>query len=111
MRDVPPPLSVTVPPPSITVSFAVEICDVTVIVTGAAPQLKTTVPPPATAVRSAASVQLAAEPSPTVVVGADVSTSGIDAHVACGIAASTAASDFVVVELSSPHAINATNAT
>ena len=73
MREVPPPLSVTRPPPSSTVSFVNAICAVTVIVTGALPHAKTIVPPPVAACWSAASVQLAAVPSPTVAVGADTS--------------------------------------
>jgi hypothetical protein len=45
-----------------------------VIVAGSSPQAKVTMPPLATAARNAASVQLAALPSPTTVPGFDVST-------------------------------------
>src|SRR6185295_6949032 len=75
MRDVPPPLSVTVPPPSITVSCVNVICEVTVIVIGAAPQSKTMVPPAVAATCNAAAVQLPGVPSPTVAVGAETSAS------------------------------------
>src|SRR6185312_10168911 len=74
IRVAPPPERVTVPPPSIVVSLATGISAVTVMVTGSAPQRKVTMPPAATALRSAASVQLAAVPSPTTVVGVEVST-------------------------------------
>src|ERR1035438_4459023 len=74
MRDEPPPLSVTLFAPSIVVSPLTGISDVTVMVIGSAPQSNVTIPPEITADRSATSVQLAAEPSPTFVFGFDVST-------------------------------------
>ena len=83
------PLSVTVPPPSSTVSFVTVIGDVTVIVTGALPQSKTIVPPPLAACCSAACVQLAAVPSPTVAVGLETSARGGRSQSATGTAAST----------------------
>ena len=82
MRVLPPPLSVTLPPPSITVSpslsapptLLMRICCVSVIVTGAAPQLKVMTPAPSGRRRRArAAVQLAAVPVPTTVVGVDTS--------------------------------------
>ena len=67
MREAPPPLSVTVPPPSMVVSLATGTSEATVIVTGSGPQSKVITPPAATAARNAASVQLAAVPVPTTV--------------------------------------------
>ena len=61
--------------------------EVTVIVIGP-PHANTIVPPAVAAACSAAAVQLAGVPSPTVVVGVDVSTSEGRAHVAAGGAAS-----------------------
>src|SRR6202046_5701808 len=66
IRVCPPPLSVTIPPPSMTIRspctmFAVCVI---VIVTGSGPQLKVMTPPMATAWTTAAEVQLAAAPSP-----------------------------------------------
>src|SRR5208283_41265 len=74
MREVPPPLSVTWPAPSMVVSLPTGTSEVTLMVTGAEPQLNVTMPPLATADRKAASVQLTALPLPTTVVGLDVST-------------------------------------
>lgn len=75
MRVVLPPLRVTLPAPSSTVSLLIFNGVVTVIVCGSGPQLKTIVPPDARAVVRAASLQLAGVPSPTVWSGEDVSTS------------------------------------
>jgi hypothetical protein len=61
---VPPPLSVTSPPPSRPTFTPTVLTLVRVIVTGFVPQLKWTCPPAASAAVSAASVQLAGEPSP-----------------------------------------------
>jgi hypothetical protein len=86
MRRFPPPLSVTRPPPSRTTcelalrTFAVAAI---VIVTGAAPQSNVMIPPLATALTTAAEVQLAGVPVPTVRVGWLVST----ARAAAGTAA------------------------
>ena len=88
MRELPPPLSVTRPLPSSTVSFVNVIGAVTVIVIGAAPQLNTIVPPPVAACCSAAAVQLAGVPSPTVAVGAETSASAGRLQIATGVAAS-----------------------
>src|SRR4051794_11977974 len=77
MRRLPPPSRVTRPPPSRTTwltvlrTFAVAVI---VMVTGAGPQLKAMTPPAATALTTAAEVQLAAAPVPTVRVGLLVST-------------------------------------
>src|ERR1700744_5722322 len=79
MRIWLPPLSVTFPPPSMTVlttlfmTFAV--C-VSVIVTGASPQANVTTPPFAIAATVASLVPLGGVPEPTVVVGAEMSSSG-----------------------------------
>lgn len=77
MRIFPPPLSVTLLPPSMTSfeavllkTFAVEV---RTIVVGFAPQLKVITPPFATAATNASPVQLAAVPVPTTVVGVDTS--------------------------------------
>jgi hypothetical protein len=64
------------------------IGDVIVIDIGALPQWNAIVPPALTAVWSAAAVQLATVPSPTVAVGVEVSTSAGRSHVAAGVAAS-----------------------
>jgi hypothetical protein len=74
MRLAFPPLNVTAFPPSIVVSFDTGTSEVTVIVAGADPQSNVTMPPAATAALKACSVQLAADPSPTTVVGLDTST-------------------------------------
>lgn len=77
MRRLPAPLSVTRPPPSSTTcelvfrTFAVLAM---VIVTGFGPQSNVMIPPAATAFTTAAEVQLAAVPLPTVRVGLLVST-------------------------------------
>ena len=73
MREVPPPLRVTVPPPSRIVSFLKTMGELTVIVTGEAPQLKTIVPPTSAAAWRNAWVQVSAVPKPTNDVGADTS--------------------------------------
>src|SRR3954454_13532585 len=86
IRRLPPPLSVTRPPPSRTTglvllrTLAVALI---VIVTGTGPQLKAMMPPAATAFTTAEEVQLAAVPFPTVRVGWLVST----ARAAAGIEA------------------------
>lgn len=65
MRRAPPPLSVTLPPPSRTTSALVlrtlAVACIT-IVTGFGPQLKVITPPLATAATTAPDVQLAAVP-------------------------------------------------
>ena len=64
---VPPPLSVTFPPPSSTTRwlvFATVAVAVMVIVTGSGPQLNVMTPPAATAATTAADVQLAGVPFP-----------------------------------------------
>src|SRR4051812_8097756 len=86
IRRLPPPLSVTRPPPSSTTGV-VRLCTLAVadivIVTGAGPQLKVMMPPAATAFTTAEEVQLAAVPLPIVRVGWLVST----ARAALGIEA------------------------
>jgi len=72
---VPPPLKVTRPAPSRTVSFVKTMGEETVMVTGALPQRKTIVPPPVAAAWSAAAVQLSGLPSPTTAVGCETSCS------------------------------------
>src|SRR5689334_10590460 len=72
MRVLPPPLSVTLPPPSITVSSLTSACFVTVMVMGASPQSKVITPPLAIAGSSADSVQLLGSPLPSTVVGLEV---------------------------------------
>src|SRR5689334_443940 len=77
MRREPPPSRVTRLPPSSTTwltelrTFAVAVI---LIVTGSGPQLKVVMPPAATALTTAAEVQLAGVPLPTVRVGWLVST-------------------------------------
>src|SRR3954447_3456075 len=86
IRRLPPPLSVTRPPPSSTTGV-VRLCTLAValivIVTGAGPQSKVMMPPAATAFTTADEVQLAAVPFPIVRVGWLVST----ARAAAGIEA------------------------
>src|SRR3954469_15013347 len=86
IRRLPPPLSVTRPPPSSTTGV-VRLCTLAVadmvIVTGAGPQSKVMMPPAATALTTAEEVQPAAVPFPTVRVGWLVST----ARAALGIEA------------------------
>lgn len=65
-RVVPPPSRVTLPPPSTVVFCATIFSLVIAMVTGVAPQLNVTSPPPTSAVFNAPSVQLAADPVPTV---------------------------------------------
>src|SRR5580765_6584739 len=70
----PPPSSVILRPPSMTV-FLVDgtlSVAVTLIVTGSAPQLNVMMPPAVAAVCRAANVQLAAVPVPMTAVGFDV---------------------------------------
>ena len=69
IRRLPPPLSVTRPPPSSTirspVRFRIFAVAVIVMVTGAGPQLNVMIPPAATAFTTAAEVQPRGVPSPT----------------------------------------------
>src|SRR5436190_412081 len=76
IRTVPPPSSVTLRPPSMTVFLLMGrfIVAVTRIVMGSGPQLKVMTPPAATAVCSALNVQLAAVPVPMTAVGLAVLT-------------------------------------
>src|SRR5215469_10644406 len=77
MRILPAPLSVTLPPPSITVLrwvFTTLAVALIVIVTGFLPQLKVITPPLATARTTAADVQLRGEPLPITRFGCDVFT-------------------------------------
>jgi hypothetical protein len=76
IRILPPPLSVTLPRPSMTIwlpatMFAVAVI---VIVTGLGPQLKVMMPPRATAWTTAAELQLAAVPVPMTWSGRAVLT-------------------------------------
>jgi hypothetical protein len=76
MRRLPPPLSVTRPPPSSTTSpWSLRTLAVAFIamVTGAGPQSKVITRPAATAVTTAADVQLAGVPLPTTRSGLPVS--------------------------------------
>src|SRR5688572_7490417 len=94
MRCSPPPDSVTLPPPSITMSGPVSLNTFavrsSVMVTGSGPQSNVMVPPPATAATNASDVQLSGVPVPTIVVGTDVSTAPASAgtsHVPSGLPA------------------------
>ncbi|MEO3810273.1 hypothetical protein ABGB17_14830 [Sphaerisporangium sp. B11E5] len=77
IRRFPPPLNVTLPPPSSTTrllvfrTFAVAFIT---IVTAVAPQANRITPPLATAATTAADVQLAGVPFPTTRSARDVST-------------------------------------
>ena len=78
MRVVPPPLRVTLLPPSMTSfvplslnTFAVEV---RTMVTGSGPQSKVMMPPSATAATNASPVQLSAVPFPMTVVGDETSS-------------------------------------
>src|SRR5690349_7120823 len=85
MRRWPPPLSVTLPPPSSTtveLVFRTLAVFLIVIVTGAGPQSKTMTPPRATAFTTAADVQLAGVPLPTVRSALLVSTARASAGIA-----------------------------
>src|SRR5580693_3265616 len=77
IRTRPPPLRVTLPPPSRTTCWLVfttlAVC-VMVIVTGAGPQLKVMMPPAATAATTACEVQLAGVPVPMTRLGCAVLT-------------------------------------
>src|SRR5262245_18075670 len=77
IRRRPPPLSVTFPPPSMTMSGPVSLRILavasSVIVTGSGPQSKVRTPPAATASTTAADVQLAGVPVPMTLSGWDVS--------------------------------------
>src|SRR6185369_6566174 len=72
----PPPSSVILRPPSMTVFLFDGTLSVAVtrIVSGFAPQLNVMMPPAVTAACSAANVQLDAVPVPTTVVGFEVPT-------------------------------------
>lgn len=78
IRRRPPPLSVTLPPPSSTivgpVAFRIFAVACIVMVTGSGPQENVMTPPAATAATTAAEVQLAGVPFPITRVGAEVST-------------------------------------
>src|SRR6266508_3236823 len=86
MRRFPPPLSVTLPPPSSTMAGPVSLRTLAVasrvMVTGAGPQSKVTMPPWATASTTALEVQLAAVPSPITWSGCEVSTAWASAGTA-----------------------------
>src|ERR1700749_4362854 len=79
MRILPPPLSVTLLPPSMTslvpLSLNTFAVVVRTIVTGSGPQSNVMMPPWATAATTASPVQLAAAPLPITVVGDDTSSS------------------------------------
>src|SRR6266513_2069387 len=86
MRTLLPPLSVTLPPPSMTIlgpvslnTFAVRL---RTIVTGAGPQSKVMTPPLATAATKASPVQLAGVPEPTTVRGLEMSSARASAGTA-----------------------------
>src|SRR5277367_2228484 len=64
----PPPSSVTRFPPSITVSWVIDLVELRTSRYGEGPQLKVTIPPAAMASSNALSVQLAGVPSPTTLV-------------------------------------------
>ena len=84
MRRLPPPLSVIRPPPSSTtveLVFRTLAVAVIVIVTGAGPQSKTMTPPRSTAFTTAAEVQPAGVPFPTVRSGLLVSTARASAGI------------------------------
>src|ERR1043165_8316262 len=78
MRRTPSPERVTRPPPSMTMrgpwSLRTLAVAVMVMIIGAGPQSNVMMPPAATALTTAADVQLAAVPVPTVRVGRLVST-------------------------------------
>ena len=80
MRPVPPPLSATLLPPSMTsfvpLSLKTFAVDVSTIVVGSAPQSNVMMPPCATAATNASPVQLSGVPLPITVVG-DETSSGI----------------------------------
>ena len=83
---MPPPLKVTLLPPSITIfgplSLKIFAVSVIVIVIGAAPQSKVMIPPCATAATKAAPVQLAGVPLPTTWVGFELSSAWASAGTA-----------------------------
>src|SRR5580704_7465766 len=70
----PPPSSVTRLPPSITVSWVINLVELRTSLYGETPQLKVTTPPAAMAASNALSVQLAGVPSPTTFVSPAVLT-------------------------------------
>jgi hypothetical protein len=102
MRWLPAPLSVTSPPPSITISGPVSLTifavSSSVITTGSGPQSNVMMPPSATAATNAAPVQLAGVPVPTTVRGALTSmgrpSSGTE-HVPSGLPAGGPDAGFV----------------
>jgi hypothetical protein len=104
MRILPPPLSVTLLPPSMTsfvpLSLNTLAVDVRTIFSGSGPQLNVMIPPFATALTNAAPVQLAAVPVPTTVVGEDTSSAWPSAGIAAwpsGYPAGGASCGFVPV--------------
>ncbi len=77
IRILPPPLSVTLPPPSSTIwwlVFTTLAVAVMVIVTGFGPQLNVITPPLATALTTLVDVQPAGLPLPMTIPGLPVST-------------------------------------
>ena len=86
MRCWPWPSSATLPAPSITifgpVSLKILAVSVSLIVTGSGPHANVITPPRATAATNAALVQLAAVPSPTTVVGVELSSGAASAGIA-----------------------------
>src|SRR5262245_7199669 len=78
MRISPPPLRVTLLPPSMTsfvpLSLNTFAVDVITIVTGSGPQSNVMIPPLATAATKASPVHPAGEPDPITVVGDDTSS-------------------------------------
>src|SRR5690242_17203192 len=83
MRTFPPPLRVTLLPPSRTIFGPLSLNTLAVssrvIVTGSGPQSNVTTPPFATASTTAAEVQLSGVPVPTTVVGLDTSSAAASA--------------------------------
>ena len=69
IRVRPPPLRVTSPSPSMTVSRAIVISELTSTITGRGPQRKTMFPPRATAATNTRSLQLSGVPVPTTLIG------------------------------------------
>ncbi len=102
---LPPPLRVTLPPPSITISFVVLLNtfagSVRIIVTGSLPQLNVIIPPLATASVKAFAEQLSFVPPPTICVGFETSFNwpsfGI-AHLPSGFPADMPLDGFVGTE-------------
>src|SRR5438270_1990239 len=77
MRRWPPPLGVSLPPPSMTtrgLAFRIFAVSCMLLVRGAGPQLNVTIPPTAMAETSSSEVQLAGVPLPMIRLGWLVST-------------------------------------